>query len=323
MTPESSQPPLIARYTLKSRGFLNAISNRRVFEGALIQVDGGYGCIHPWMELGDPPLEKCLADLKGAQRWPIVKRALRCAHFDRAAREHEDSLFEELEVPESHATLTGISEEEVVAAQEAGFGAIKLKFGKDAKKEADWLNEATEQFPTLRWRLDFNESLSPEQAKDFIKRLEGPTRRAIDFIEDPCPYSEKIWSELYRHDRVPLAIDRESSPAQQAAQVMVIKPAVDEPILLGEAAMQNGQQIVLTSYMEHPVGQAFAAWEAARLQLQWPGAVGLCGLQTHHLFEPNEFTEMLGDWSPRFTVPGGMGIGFDDLLGALPWTRLY
>ena len=93
--------------------------------------------------------------------------------------------------------------------------------------------------------------------------------------------------------------------------------------LLAEAALQHQQRVVVTSYMEHPVGQAFAAWEAARLGLQFPGLVGLCGLQTHHLFEPDEFSEMLGPWSPSFQVPAGYGLGFDDLLEALPWTRLY
>ena len=45
----------------------------------------------------------------------------------------------------------------------------------------------------------------------------------------------------------------------------------------------NRQRVVLTSYMDHPLGQTFAAWEAARLGLQFPGLVGVCGLQTHHL----------------------------------------
>ncbi len=322
MTPTESKP-LISRYRLKARGFLNSISKRREFEGALIQVDGGYACLHPWPELGDPPLEKCLADLQGERRWPIVKRALRCAHFDRAAREFEDSLFEEMEVPESHATLAAADDEQVTAAQEAGFSLIKVKFGHDPMKEAEWLNAAIDQFPTLRWRLDFNESMEPAQANDFLKALEGPARRAIDFIEDPCVYSEKVWTDLYKQHRVPLAVDRESSPQSTAAQVMVIKPAVDEPLLLGEAALHQEQRIVLTSYMEHPVGQAFAAWEAGRMNLMLPGSVGVSGLQTHHLFERNEFSELLGDWSPQFTPPAGTGIGFDDLLAAEPWTKLY
>jgi o-succinylbenzoate synthase len=179
------------------------------------------------------------------------------------------------------------------------------------------------EFPTLKWRIDFNESLNAEQAADFILGLTPSTRAAIDFIEDPCPYSEASWNALQRKTRVSLAVDREAAPLSNAAQVVVIKPAVDEPFLLGEAAILHQQRVVMTSYMDHPIGQTFAAWEAARLELQFPGLVGLCGLQTHHLFEPNEFSEALGPWSPEFQVPAGTGLGFDDLLDALPWTRLY
>jgi O-succinylbenzoate synthase len=82
------------------------------------------------------------------------------------------------------------------------------------------------------------------------------------------------------------------------------------------------QRVVVTSYMDHPLGQAFAAWEAGRLALQFPGLVGVCGLQTHHLFEPDAFTEALGPWAPSFQAPPGKGLGFDDLLGKLPWKRL-
>lgn len=315
--------PMIARYRLRSRGFLNSISNRRVFEGALIEVDGGFGCIHPWPELGDPPLEKCLVDLAGAQRWPIVRRALRCAEFDRAARVLDESLFEEMEVPLSHATLATGDAEEISRAADAGFSVIKLKCGRDLVAEAKFLDEMNLAFPSLRWRLDFNESPTPEEVTEFLLGLSEKTRLTIDFVEDPCPYSESAWTALRRKTRVRLAIDREAAPLNGAAQVMVIKPAVDEPFLLAEAALAHDQRVVLTGYMDHPLGQAFAAWEAARLGLQFPGLVGMCGLQTHHLFEPDEFTEALGPWAPKFKVPSGTGLGFDDALDALPWTRLY
>ncbi|MES2440556.1 MAG: enolase C-terminal domain-like protein [Verrucomicrobiota bacterium] len=317
------QKPLIARYRLKTRGFLNSISNRREFEGALIQIDGGYGCIHPWPELGDPTLDKCLADLAGARRWPIVRRAIRCAEYDRTARGFENSLFEEMEVPKSHATLAKTDVAEIALAVEAGFTTIKLKTGRDLTKEAKFLEDMAAEYPALMWRLDFNESLEPEQAAEFLLGLAEKTRAAIDFVEDPCPYSETAWKELRRVARVKLAVDREAAPLSSAAQVMVIKPAIDEPFLLGESAADHSQRVVMTSYMDHPVGQAFAAWEAARLELQFPGLVGVCGLQTHHLFEPNEFTEALGPWSPDFKIPDGSGLGFDDLLDAQPWTRLY
>jgi o-succinylbenzoate synthase len=314
--------PRIVHYRLKTRGFLNALSNRREFEGALIEIGGGYGCIHPWPELGDPPLAKCLADLAGPQRWPLVRRAVRCAEYDREAREFENSLFEEMEIPASHATLAKTDAAEIAKAVELGFTTVKLKSGRDLEHEAKFLQAMTAEYPLLKWRLDFNETLEPEQAAEFLSALNPATRTAIDFVEDPCPYSESAWIELRRLTQLELAVDREASPTTAAAQVVVIKPALDEPFLLGESAVAYQQRVVLTSYMDHPLGQAFAAWEAARLELQFPGLVGLCGLQTHHLFEPNEFTEMLGPWSPEFKVPEGHGLGFTDLLEALPWTRL-
>lgn len=320
MNPPESHP-LISRYRLKARGFLNSISNRREFEGALIRIDGGFGCIHPWPELGDPPLDKCLADLAGPRRWPIVRRAVRGAEYDRTARRFEHSLFEEMEVPESHATLSIARAEGVARAVEAGFTVIKLKVGRNPAAERTFLDEMSAEFPALKWRLDFNESLEPDDAAGFLTSLSEKARAAIEFAEDPCPYSDSAWTALHRTSGVKLAVDREASPQSGAAQIMVIKPAIDEPFLMAEAALHHRQRVVLTSYMDHPVGQAFAAWEAARLALQFPGLVGLCGLQTHHLFEPDAFSEMLGPWSPVFQPPAGDGIGFGDLLEELPWTR--
>ena len=302
---------------------MNSLSNRRVFDGALIQVNGGYGCIHPWPELGDPPLEKCLADLAGDRRWPIVRRALRCAEFDAVARRFEHSLFEEMEVPESHATLAANDIAEVARAVEAGFKQVKLKLGRDPMAEARFLDDMASEYPALGWRLDFNEVLEPDAITEFLTSLHPQTLAAISFVEDPCPYAESTWTALHQQTKVNLAVDRESAPHRSAAQVMVIKPAIDEPTPLAEGALAHHQRVVVTSYMDHPLGQAFAAWEAARLDLRMPGLVDLCGLQTHHLFEPDAFVDLLGPWSPKFQAPPGHGLGFDDLLDALPWTRHY
>ena len=309
-------------YRLKARSFLNSISSRREFEGALIRVGGGYGCIHPWPELGDPPLEKCLEDLRGRRVWPVVKRALRCAEYDNAAREAEESLFEEMEVPRSHATLVEANPKELALAVEAGFDTVKIKAGRNVAVEARFLEEMSAEYPALKWRIDFNELLDPEAADRFLEGLSEAVRRKIDFVEDICPFSESVWSGLWKKHRVALAVDRESGPHRKAAQCMVIKPAVDEPFLLGEAAVMNLQRGVITSYMDHPLGQAFAAWEAARTELIFPGLIGTCGLQTHHLFEKDAFVDRLGEWKPDFKVPGGTGLGFDDELAALTWLSL-
>ncbi len=312
----------ISPYRLRSRGFLNAVSARREFEGVLIRVGDGYGCIHPWPELGDPPLEKCLDDLKGRRFWPIVRRAMRCAEFDNAARTEEESLFEEMEVPRSHATLAKGDVKELAAAVEAGFDTVKLKMGRNLEKETAFLTEMMAEYPKLKWRLDFNESLDPGTAEGFLERLLVKERMALDFVEDISPFSETAWAGLWKKFRVRLAVDRESGRHRKAAQVTVVKPAVDEPFLLSEAAAMNSQSVVITSYMDHPLGQAFAAWEAARTELIFPGLIGTCGVQTHHLFEKNAFVEALGDWKPEFKIPAGTGLGFDDQLAELSWVKL-
>lgn len=312
----------ISPYRLKARSFLNSISARREFEGVLIHVGQGYGCIHPWPELGDPPLEKCLEDLKGRRVWPVVKRALRCAEYDNAARMAEESLFEDMEVPRSHATLVVANPEELARAVEAGFDTVKIKAGRNVAVEAKFLEEMSVEYPALKWRVDFNELLDPDAADRFLGNLPNELKGKIDFIEDICPFSETIWAELWKRHRVQLAVDRESGPHRKAAQCVVIKPAVDEPFLLGEGAIMNSQRAVITSYMEHPLGQAFAAWEAARTELIFPSLIGTCGVQTHHLFEKDAFTEKLGDWKPDFHAPGGTGLGFDDELAALTWVSL-
>jgi len=309
------------KYRLTARQPLNAKSARREHEGALVRIGEGFACLHPWPELGDPPLRRCLDDLAGARRWPLVRRAVRCARDDADARFVAEPLLEDLEVPASHATLPWLDERIVESAVSKGFRCAKLKAGRDPLAEARRLNEVAAGHPGLRWRIDFNETLEPAGVEAFLDALDPGLLQRIDFLEDPCPYSPTAWREL-RRQRVPLAVDREAAPTADAAQVMVLKPAVDEPWLLAEAAAGRGQQLVVTSYMEHPLGQVFAAWEAAKLGVQFPGLVGMCGLQTHHLFTPSDFAERLGRWSPEFRPPGGTGLGFDDLLERLPWKRL-
>jgi len=319
----NEHPPVwISRYRLKSRARLNAVSNRREFDGVLIRIGEGYGCLHPWPELGDPPLQKCLEDLAGARRWPVVRRAIRCAELDGIARSNGEWLFDELEVPLSHATLVSPDRESVEAAVAAGFGTVKLKGGRDLPAEGKFLTAMAQEFPKLSWRLDFNETGVAAEVGGFLNGLDREVRRKIDFVEDPCPYAESTWTALKQTTGVRLAVDREAAPQCDAAQVLVVKPAIDEPWLLAEAAAKRGRKVVVTSYMDHPFGQCFAAWEAGRLDLIFRGLVDVCGLQTHHLFEPDAFSEYLGPWAPAFQPAGGTGLGFDDLLDALVWTRL-
>lgn len=304
----------VSRYALEAGGRLNSRTDRVLFRGALVRRGAGFGCVHPWPELGDPVLEECLVDLAGARRHRLVQRTVACLEADAAARMEGRSLFEGLGVPESHATLPELSEEVLVKAVERGFSRVKVKSRGTGEETLSEVRRLSVKWPRVRWRIDFNEGGKGEAILSELATWTAEEKRAIDFLEDPVPYRGRAWEVLAREGGLPLANDRWIESERGESAFLVVKPAVNQ--LIDRGRVKVAQQVV-TSYMDHPFGQAFAAWEAARA-----GVKTVCGLQTHGLFKPDAFTEMLGEVGPTFRVPEGTGLGFDDLLEKLPWERL-
>src|SRR5688500_6422840 len=128
-----SSPLHIHQYRLVLRGgAANARSSRREVDGFLIRSRDGFGCVHPWPELGDPTVDELLAGIwKGGKPHRLFMRALACSARDGAARREQRSLFAGLTIPLSHATVTGDADFPALAA--AGFRTVKLKtHGADA-----------------------------------------------------------------------------------------------------------------------------------------------------------------------------------------------
>lgn len=316
-----NQPIYVWRYVLKSRAKLNAVSSQREFEGALIRVGEGFGCLHSWPELGDPGLGELLGELKGdSLRSGISDQALSMASIDGNWRTRGASMMESIEdvIPESHATLVECTLENVQEAVARGFSVLKVKGRRDYSELAGRMDEVSHRWPHLRWRVDFNEVLTKEEALCFVQCLTDAVWKRIDFIEDPCPYDCTLWRELERETKLKLAADQSmtSDVIQPVADVLVVKPSRKDC-----TEIPPEQCLVVTSNMDHPLGQCFAAWRAASF-LKLGHTVEVCGLQTQDLFEPNEFSERLGLAGPKFRAPGGTGFGFDDLLEKLPWKRL-
>ncbi|MGB0774611.1 MAG: hypothetical protein ACPG32_03375 [Akkermansiaceae bacterium] len=308
-------------YTLRSKAALNARSSRTAHSGALIRVsdgDGvGYGCLHPWVDLGDLPLVDLLGVLRDGGTSPLVRAALACAKVDGEARSRGVSLFDDLTVPQSHATVM-MDEAAVDEAVTAGFDLIKLKMGRDLEAEREFLITQIGRYPSVRWRLDFN----GEGGEQWVRSFPRGVLERVDFIEDPCGHNDPCWRILTEKYGVSAAVDRNVERGQGEASVLVIKPAVNfvQPLL--ERAYTENWRVVITSYMDHPLGQCFAAWRAGVAAREFPGTVGTCGLMTHGLFEPDEFTKAMASPSPEFHSPAGTGLGFDNLLENLPWKPL-
>lgn len=306
----------VARYRLRAGGPLNRAAARTVVEGALVMVDGGLGCLQPWPEFGHAPLDEQLRVLVDGGSTALLEQALACAAADGAARREGRSLFDGLKVPPSHATLTD-PDLQGEAAWRAGFRVWKAKCGvagADGQALAGWV----ERWSGVRWRLDFNEVPTEGELRRWWAGLPRQVGEAIDFLEDPVRFDAGVWRKLAVELGVDLAVDRAAAVARSGdAAVLVVKPAWEDAAAL---ARRWQGRVVVTSAMDHAIGQAWAAWVAAGIAVD--REVDVCGLRTGHLFEDDRFSNELGDWEPKWQVPNGTGLGFDGRLDELEWRLL-
>lgn len=319
------EPIHVYEYVLTSGVSLNAASHRRVFPGALLRVGAGYGCVHPWPEFGDAPIEKQLALLKEGRSSPILEMALRCAEIDGAAREAGVSLFDGLEIPRSHYSWSFAEDTRPQMARvlEEGWPAIKakgfanygetLRFLESCAKAGDGVN--------LRLRVDFNGCLDANAFGKFMEYMPLRVYRQLDFVEDPIPYDRPLWEQSRARWGVRLALDKGWQHASEGFDAVVIKPGRRDWRHVTE--LHPNKPLVLTSAMDHVIGQMFAAYEAAVARRELGDFVGLCGLSTQHLFAQDSFFERLESRGGHL-IPdrSGGGLGFGDLLERLPWRRL-
>ena len=317
----------VHRYTLKSRLGLNSRSHALEHEGALLRVDkdgvSGYACLHPWEELGDLSLAELLKQLFEGRSSRQVNCALECADIDREARKAGVSLFENLKIPLSHATIVG-GIEKVEQAVGLGFDSVKLKMGKDVESNILFLKSINEEFPELRIRIDFNGVSNLGDLDIMLCKIGDEACSQLDFIEDPLPRSDNRWSTIRDKYGVSIAIDRGCYQATGEFDVSVVKPAIDPIEGICNSAKLSGRSVVVTSYMDHPIGQRYAAYTAAKLSSQYVGLVNdRCGLVTHGLYRGEDFIERMGEVSPVLTIESNTsGLGFDDLLVKIDWEKL-
>ena len=295
-------------------------SARRKHEGILIRVGEGVGCIHPWEVFGDEPVDVQLRELSQGRFTRLGKNAFDCARLDAEARHKGTSLFDGLQVPLSHATVG--ANEDLEALVEVGLTKLKLKAGSNVEADAERVNTIATRFPEVQLRIDFNCNFRGDQVGDFVELLSEQTRSQIDFLEDPCNYKDGCWTGLRKLYGVRLAMDIGVEEVDALYSYAIIKPAKNKVRSIAENARANGRRCVVTSYMDHPIGQAYAAYQAGMLDKKFLGVCDHAGLMTHGLFEPNAFSEKLGKVQPHWPDIGGAGLGFDELLESLEWTDL-
>ena len=301
----------------------------QVRNGALLRFEFsegvGYADCHPWTEFGDLSLGDQLKNLSAGILTDLTKCSLSCAKIDRDGRNAKRNCLSDLEIPRSHflvTSLSSLSEDRLNDLWSDGFRELKLKVGRDPIKEADQINNLFQSSKLFQLRLDFNGLTTIDQTRAFISKLDAKISSQIEFIEDPIDGEAGEWFELQDELGHTLARDLMNVPNSEAHYfVRIAKPAVQDVLQLVREEPQS-VELVVTSYMDHPIGQAHAAFAAAMLHKKIPDRTLLPGLLHHHVYEPNSFSELLTHRSPVFKPIDGTGFGFDQLLEGQTWKAL-
>jgi len=255
------------------------------------------------------------------------------AAVDGEARRRGVSLFEGLEIPPCHYSWDHNQDAaaQFLRVMEEGWRAIKTKGWADVEKTQQTLEtmvELTEDMHRMsvelpKLRVDFNSCLSADSFNELMERISGRVVVRLDFVEDPFPYEAAQWVEVKeRWVWLDFALDKQLRGAVEGFDVAVLKPGRREwRELVSE--LPPSVKVVMTSAMDHAIGQSFAAYEAALAWNELGDRMDLCGLCTEHLFERDAFFERLNSRGGMLEVDRmGTGLGFDEVIAGLPWQRL-
>jgi hypothetical protein len=271
--------------------------------GALIRIKEGshygYADLHPIPAWGDPPLEAIISQRSG----PLWDRTLYFARLDLEARVKKISLLQGKTIPKSHHLMIEAASYPAVKPNET----IKLKVGKNLAEEKKALQRMQREGIHVKldcgFRFDRNTFLATllELLPSGLKPL---------YIEDPYPFEKEQWIEDQLRLQIPFAWDQGSEKGigeSEAAPILILKPARESEVPFYEA-IQQGQRVIITSCIDHPLGQAAAAFIAASFPNE------LAGLLSHEVLPINPYAALLESQERVFIPPEGFGFGFDQVL---------
>ena len=198
-----------------------------------------------------------------------------------------------------------------------GQDTVKVKCTAERNLDLERVAAIRDAFPTLRIRLDPNESWELDWALEQIQAME---RFDIDYIEEPLPRGTDLttYAQFSSRTSIPLALDdsiRSPFHAQraidmQAAKVLILKaPRVGGPDVAGQIiaqARRADMRCVVTASLETSIGLHVALHTAALLAQP----IEPCGMGTARFFS-NDVAEPPPIVDGYMTVPQQAGLGVD------------
>jgi O-succinylbenzoate synthase len=312
------------RYELTPKSAPNRLSSAQPRRGCLLKVKfadlahAGYADLFPWPELGDEPLELQLAALNDRIPFRQGAAAISWAHYEAQAKQKNLTLLSDAGCP-SHVTLL---DRHVIPA---GFTTAKLKITHEDIHRWDEVERFFVKFPQMLWRLDFNGLFNTiKDAHSFWDHVSPAAKERIEFLEDPYHADlMEMPDALSVFDGTDVAVDRNPTPvALDLAQVWVIKPVYFSPDYLFSEARSFSGKVVITSNMDHPLGQITALHATQRLQKTLGTRLLPGGLLTQDLYQTHEHRSWVKQQGEcLWPTQTGAGWGLNEQLEALDWQQ--
>lgn len=235
-------------------------------KGVLLKYeDDTYSLYHPIESLGDLPVENFLSLLKRGNDLTKKVEGLRCSEED--FKEFTSSKLKSYYSAPSFKSLF----EKVEGIESFGFSSVKLKVSSlsEIEKNLVKLNEAPFQYI-----FDFNGREETKSFQDLSSGLISFLDKRVLYLEDPSKSAPNLAG-------VPLASDFISYDGQE--NLKVVKPTGFNH----ELSFVDRSKTVVTSYLDHPLGQMIAALWAVR-----KGITLDCGLHSHTYYSSNKYSEL-------------------------------
>ncbi|WP_028604682.1 mandelate racemase/muconate lactonizing enzyme family protein [Ottowia thiooxydans] len=225
--------------------------------------------------------------------------------------------------------LIGDAEPEMCAqrandAAARGQDTVKVKCTSERELDLRRIQAIREAEPTIKIRLDPNESWPVEWAGEQLRAMEKFT---IEYCEEPLPRGTplSVYGQLRRETKVPIALDDsirtvrdvELAAIHKAADVFIIKAqrvgGPDKLLEIVQAATQYGIECTVTSSLETSLGLYLGIHCTALT----PEPMAAAGIGTARFYAEN-VCEPPPIVNGYMAVPNTPGLGFDPQ----PWWDL-
>ena len=325
-------------YRLSPKTAPNAKSTVAEREGRLLKVWWtpsliGYGDLFPWPEFGDPSLMDLLSQLaEGDFSHPLVFKSLWRSRVDALARRRGRSLFEALLPVESHGLLPSGEETRALPFfRQQGFRVFKIKMPAATQGNPERLIFSLREAGALlqpgeKLRLDFNGALSFEEFQKFSREIPASVWERVDLMEDPWERRD-LQSDLQKNSSFSREFPLPSFLQNKLAGDFFSDAHWPHQVIKTARAFAPekrhlSHRVVQTHSMDHPLGQAFALWEASLYERTYPHRKEIHGVSRPSLYASTDFDWAWEGAGPRPRPPRGTGIGFDEILSSLRWENL-